>query len=136
MAFEVKKIDPLDLQPRKAIGVAIPFQGSAVFNSTYTTKDAIRSNLLNFFLTGKNERILNVDFGSGIRNFLFEGINEVTLEEVKLNIEADLNLYFPQVVIKQLTLQSTPDSNLINFKLDYTVAQTNIVDEISINFEQ
>lgn len=136
MAYKVQRINPLDLQPRKAIGVAIPFQGSAVFNSTYTTKDAIRSNLLNFFLTGKNERILNVDFGSGIRNFLFEGINEVTLEEVKLNIEADLNLYFPQVVIKQLTLQSTPDSNLINFKLDYTVAQTNIVDEISINFEQ
>jgi len=136
MAYKVQRINPLDLQPRKAVGVAIPFQGSAVFNSTYTTKDAVRSNLLNFFLTGKNERVLNVDFGSGIRNFLFEGINDVTLEEAKLNIEADLRLYFPQVVIKQLTLKSTPDSNLINFKLDYTVTQTNIVDEISINFEQ
>lgn len=136
MAYKVQRINPLDLQPRKAVGVAIPFQGSAVFNSTYTTKDATRSNLLNFFLTGKNERVLNVNFGSGIRNFLFEGINDAKLEEVKLNIEADLNLYFPQVLIRELSLQSTPDTNTINFKLGYTVAQTNIVDEISINFEQ
>ena len=83
MAFNVRRINPLDLQPRKAVGVALPFQGRAVFNSTFTTKDATKSNLINFFLTGKNERVFNVDFGAGLRNFLFEAITEDKIEAIK-----------------------------------------------------
>ena len=62
MAYKVQRISPLDLQPRKAVGVALPFSGKAVFNSTYTTKDAVRNNIINYFLTGKNERVLNLNF--------------------------------------------------------------------------
>lgn len=136
MAFKVQRINPLDLQPRKAVGIAIPFSGAAVFNSTYTTKDAVKSNLLNYFLTGKFERVLNVDFGAGIRDYLFEGVTNDTLQELKLNISEGLKLYFPQVIVKELKLLSTPDQNTINFSLTYAVAQTNITDELSINFEQ
>jgi len=52
MAFDAKKINPLDRQPRKAVGVNLPFSGQAVFNSNYLTKDAVRNNLINYFLTG------------------------------------------------------------------------------------
>jgi len=38
MAFEVKRIDPLDLQPRKAVGVEIPFSAKNVFASNYKLK--------------------------------------------------------------------------------------------------
>ena len=37
MAFNVKNINPLDRQPRKAIGVDLPFSGDGVFNSTFQT---------------------------------------------------------------------------------------------------
>ena len=47
MAFEVRKIDPRDLQPRTAIGVSLPFSGKAVFNSTFTSAEAIKNNLIN-----------------------------------------------------------------------------------------
>ena len=136
MAYKVQRINPLDLQPRKAVGVALPFQGKAVFNSTYNTKDATKSNLINYFLTGKNERVFNVNFGAGLRNLLFENITQDKIQEIELNIRAGLDLYFPRVLINTLNLQAYPDQNLINFELKYSVAQTNIQDEISINFEQ
>lgn len=136
MAYKVQRINPLDLQPRKAIGVGLPFSGQAVFNSTYTSKDAIRSNLINFFLTGNNERVFNLDFGAGLRNMLFEGITEDKIEEIKLNINKSLELYFPRVQVKSLNLNAYPDQNLVNFELKYSVLQTNIEDEVSINFEQ
>ena len=136
MAYKVQRINPLDLQPRKAVGVALPFSGRAVFNSTYTSKDAIRSNLINFFLTGNNERVFNLGFGAGLRNMLFENITEDKIEEIKLNITKSLELYFPRVVVLNLSLRAFPDENLINFELKYSVSQTNIEDEISINFEQ
>ena len=79
MAFEAKKINPLDRQPRKAIGVSLPFTGLGVFNSTFTTRDAVKNNLINFFLTGKGERFLNPTFGTGLRNLLFENIVVIEL---------------------------------------------------------
>ncbi len=136
MAYNVQRINPLDLQPRKAVGVALPFQGRAVFNSTYTTKDATKANLVNFFLTGQNERVFNVDFGAGLRNFLFEAITEDRIEEVIERIKNALKLYFPQVQVNSLRIQAEPDQNLISFELKYSVRETNITDEIIINFEQ
>ena len=76
MALDVKKINPLDRQPRKAVGLDLPFSGQAVFNSTYQTKDALKINLINYFLTNKGERMLNPTFGSSIRELLFENINQ------------------------------------------------------------
>ena len=53
MAFGAKKIFPIDTRPGTAVGVSIPFNNNSVFFSTYTTQDAIRNNLINFFLTNK-----------------------------------------------------------------------------------
>ena len=53
MAIKQTNIFPLDKQPRKAVGVAYPFtamafSGSATpFKSNYTTKEQVKSNLLN-----------------------------------------------------------------------------------------
>ena len=74
MAFDAKRINPIDRQPRKAVGVSLPFSGKAVFNSTFETKEAIKSNIVNYLLTGKGERYMNPTFGSGIRDELFSGI--------------------------------------------------------------
>ena len=136
MAYKVQRINPLDLQPRKAVGVALPFSGAAVFNSTYTSKDAIKTNIINYFLTGHYERVFNLKFGAGLRNLLFENITQDRIEEIQLNMRKGLETYFPRVIVNQLNLEAYPDQNLINFKLKYSVSETNIQDEISINFGQ
>jgi|694.fasta_scaffold10648_6 phage baseplate assembly protein W len=135
MAFNVRRINPLDLQPRKAVGVALPFQGRAVFNSTYTTKDATRTNLINFFLTAQNERVFNPRFGSGIRNLLFENLTQESIDIATENITQGLQIYFPQVEIRNLQLVPIYDENLVNFELKYAIRETGITDELTINFE-
>lgn len=135
MAFEVKKIDPLDLQPRKAVGIDIPFSGKAVFNSTYQTKDAIRANLINFFLTGTGERFMNPTFGTGLRNFLFENLNESTIRNVDSSIRNSLEIYFPRVIPTEISLEGIPDTNSVEFFMSYAIAETNIEDELIINIE-
>ena len=128
MAFEVKKIDPLDLQPRKAVGIDIPFSGKAVFNSTYQTKDAIRANLINFFLTGTGERFMNPTFGTGLRNFLFENLNERTIRNIDSSIRNSLEIYFPRVIPTEISLQGIPDTNSVEFFMSYAITETNIED--------
>jgi|TARA_A100001391_G_scaffold202391_1_gene191820 phage baseplate assembly protein W len=136
MAFEIKKINPLDLKPSKGVGVALPFSGRAVFNTTYQTKDAVKSNLINYFLTGKGERYFNPSFGAGLRNLLFNNINESTIDEIRTNILDDLDKFFPRVEVTSLELIPEPDQNLIVFSMRYAIADSNISDEVVINFNK
>ena len=136
MAFNVEKINPLDLQPRKAIGVSLPFSNKAVFNQTFQTKDAIKTNLINFFLTNKGERYLNPEFGSNIHNSLFEQLEENTLRRIKNTVETELGLYFPRVEPLEILTQGFPDNNSVQFSMKYKIRDTNIEDEVVINFLQ
>lgn len=136
MAFEAKKINPLDLQPRKAVGISLPFTGKAVFNSTYETKEAIKANLINYILTGKGERYFNPTFGSGIRNLIFNNINRDSLSDLEFLIRDALQQYFPKLEVIGLKLEGKPETNLVSFSLNFRITDTQLEDEITINFEQ
>jgi len=135
MALDVKKINPLDRQPRKAVGLDLPFSGQAVFNSTFQTKDALKVNLINYFLTNKGERPLNPTFGSGIRELLFENITENALEEIKAVVKNDLSTIFPRVIPTKLELFSDPDTHIVSLYMKYAIRDANIQDEVLINIE-
>jgi len=135
MAFGAKKIFPVDFKPGTAVGVALPFNGDAVFKSTYTTKDAIKNNLINFFLTNQPERYLNPTFGASLRSFIFQQISEGNLDGLKQNIQRQLSTFFPNVVVASLNIDSLPDVNQINVELTYNVIDTGISDNINIIFE-
>jgi uncharacterized protein len=136
MAFEAKKINPLDLQPRKAVGISLPFTGKAVFNSTYETKEAIKANLINYILTGKGERYFNPTFGSGIRNLIFNNINRDSLSDLEFLIRDALQQYFPKLEVIGLKIDGKTETNLISFSLNFRITDTQLEDEITINFEQ
>ena len=134
MAYNIININPLDLSPSKGVGIQVPFNGTTGLNITYTTKDAIKSNILNFFLTGKKERIMNPNFGAGIREQLFEQITQGTVQNMEDIISFGLNDYFPQVTLNKLTINASPDKNLLQIYISYFIKNSNIQDEILINF--
>ena len=134
MAYNIININPLDLQPSKGVGIKVPFDGPTGLNVTYTTKEAVKSNILNFFLTGKRERIMNPIFGAGIREQLFEQITNNTAENLEDIITFGLNDYFPQIQLIDLNINASPDQNLIQIYFSYSIKNTNMQDEITINF--
>ena len=135
MAVSAKKINPLDRQPRKAVGVDLPFSSPSVFNSTYQTKDALKVNLINFLLTNVGERPLNPTFGAGLRALLFENINQQELDDIKETISTSITRFFPNIKPTLIKLGSEPDSNTISFFLKYAITDQNIQDEILINIQ-
>jgi phage baseplate assembly protein W len=132
MAFNERKIFPLDTKPSTAIGIGIPFNGSAVFNSTYLTKDAIKANLINYFLTNKNERYLNNEFGANIKAFIFEQINNDSLSFLKDDIQTKINQYFPNIEVNNIEVTQPQDTNIVNVSLNYNIPYTNISDKLEI----
>ena len=134
MAFNPQQIFPIDLNPNKAVGVNLPFNGTSVFKPNFLTKDAIKNNLINFFLTNPGERYMNPSFGAGLRNFIFEQIIENNLDGLKETIEFQLKNYFPNVNINELNVLKQEDNNSITIELTYSITNTNISDNLEIQF--
>lgn len=133
MAYGVRNINVLDLRPSTGIGVALPFDGPAVFRTVYTTKEQLKYNLINFLLTNKRERIFNPNFGADIRSKLFEQITTSTTDDLDTQIRSGIESYFPNVVITDLFVGGDPDRNLITIQFSYTINNTGESDNVILN---
>jgi phage baseplate assembly protein W len=123
---------PIDLQPSRAVGFGFPLNGDAVFVPTYTTREQIKANMVNYLLTNKGERVFRPNFGADLRNLLFENIIDVTTEDLKASIQNDISLFFPTVAVKEIEFNNQPDNNTINFSLTYQIENFGIEDNVNI----
>ena len=134
MAFSPQQIAPIDFDSSTAVGVNLPFSGPAVFISNYTTAEATKNNLINFFLTNPGERPLNPLFGAGLRGFIFEQITEDNLNFLREDINDKLLIYFPNIIVNDLLVTGQSDTNQVTVTLKYTVLNTSINDTLEIQF--
>ena len=131
MAISPININPLDLSTDKAVGINLPLNDEGVFKANYQTKDAIKYNLINFFLTDPGERPLNPTFGGGIRAFIFEQLTNNNLDFLKEDIQVKVSRNFPQISIQSLDIFEEGE-NQIRVALNYIISNTNIRDEINL----
>ena len=134
MAFQVANKFPIDTRSRKAVGVKVPFSVPYVFEPTYTTKEAINVNLINFLLTNPGERYLNPQFGGGIRQQVFEQISAGNLDMLKLMLTNRIKSKFPMIDLAELKVLGNPDNNVVNVSITYNVVNFGITDNIDIIF--
>ena len=134
MAFGSQQIFPIDFNKSSAVGVDLPFNAPGIFRSNYTTAAAIKNNLINFFLTNPGERPLNPTFGGGLRDFIFEQIDNQNLDLLEERIQTNLQDFFPNVAIGNLELSRQEDTHTIRVSLTYSVINTNINDTLEIDF--
>ena len=132
MARIIQSEFPIDLTPSVAVGYGFPLDGNAVFIPTFTTREQLKANLVNYLLTNKGERLFRPDFGGDLRNLLFEAILDSTTDALQIRIQNDINLFFPEIVVKQIEFINEPDRNEITFNLVYQIENFGIEDEITI----
>ena len=128
------RVNPLDLQKNIAIGVSLPFDGPGVFNSTYTTKDQIKSNLVNLLLTSIGERVMNPNFGTELKRFLFEGITDNNLEYIQNSVLNSIAIYIPDITVTNIIVQPNTDYNSIDLNIDYVVNISQTPDQVTVQF--
>ena len=135
MAEIISNRIPIDSDQRKAVGFKIPMDGSAVFIPTYTTRDQIKSNLINYMLTNKGERYMNPDFGSNLRALLFQQIDDGDLDDLLEEIQLTISQDFPTIQVKEIGFDRSPESkddNEVTFTMTYAVDILGIEDDIQI----
>ena len=134
MAFGARRVYPNDLRPRVAIGVNLPFSAPGVFQSNYQTKDAIRNNLINYFLTNPGERYENPLFGAGLRNYIFKQISTESFDFIKEDIQSKLKDNFPTIEVEEVEVLKNVNENTIQVNITYSIPNTGINDTLELNF--
>jgi len=129
------RVNPLDLQKNIVIGVSLPFNAKGVFNKTYSTKEQIKSNLINLLLTDKGERIMNPEFGADLRKSLFENINNDSTELLRIKIIDAINIFIPEVELGNIDIENDFDYNTLNVTVNYRLLISNTPDQVTVQFQ-
>ena len=135
MPTQTIRVNPLDLQKNIAIGVSLPFSGPAgPFNKTYSTKDQIKSNLINLILTNKGERVFNPEFGADLKRVIFDGITEDINVTIQRLIVENASIFVPEVIISEVTTIQNPDNNSLSVTIKYNLTISGTPDQITVEF--
>ena len=132
MSFGLKQISKLDLDNRKYIGIGLPFNKEAIFTQTFVTKEAIRNNLINFFLTNNGDRYMNYNFGSNLRRELFENISTEKIENIKELIRSRIQRSFREVKVEKLNVVADSQNARINISIKFSIMNTGERSRINI----
>ena len=123
-------LNPQDVGQKRGIGISILFNnGKEVFNQTFTTKDQVKSNLINYILTNKGERLFDPTFGGDLRASLFQPDSD--FDNISARLEQEIYAYIPNIIIRNIGIKKYSDENLVNIILDYSINNQN--DTLTIN---
>ena len=113
-----------------AVGVSLPFNGTIGFNSTYSSIEQVRSNLIDYILTNKGERPLNPNYGSDLKKYVFSNITDTTLygnmsiNDLKTMLTTGIQNNFAKIKIINLDIITSSDTNVVNISINYSFLGT------------
>jgi len=100
-----------------------------------TVPQVAAQNLKMLFLTSPGERVMDINFGIGIRNYLFEPYVEKTLGEIRARIEEQVSTYLSYIKISKIKFDNdTPTGrqgssivdNMLSITLEYEIVPLSV----------
>jgi len=120
----------------------IALDDSDGFKENKTYHEMIRQNFKNLLLTVPGEKMMDTEFGVGLRKFLFEPNDVTTYSDIQARIKQQVRKYLPFISIKdieflapsenQFTDPSNLDGNAVIIKLTYKITPLGITDILKL----
>ena len=105
-----------------------------LMNTTYV--EMVKQNLKNLVLTTPGERMMDIDFGVGLRTFLFESQSEVVYDEIAGRINKQVEKYMPFIQIQGVDFTFPEDEaaneNFLSVSITYEIVPLSVSDRVSI----
>ena len=121
---------------RKALGVLMPFSSDSVFVPTYSSLEAYKVNLYNFFLTAKGERVFDPDFGSTILSHLFSQTDEQLEKSLQDTIVFEIDRYFPKIEVQSVSVETFSEDHVCQISIRFRLKDTELEDELVLDVER
>lgn len=107
------------------------------FSLNRTYNQAVKQNFKNLVLTSPGERIMDPDFGVGIRRYLFENFDDFTFDEIEEKIMEQVGLYMPYIELIDIQFQTPPAEeyeNYMNIIIEFNIQPTNSLAILDLSF--
>jgi len=120
------------------VGVEFPldFSNEGFLRKTKNVRQQVKSNIRNLLLTSKGERVFQPNFGSDLKNILFEQITPQSLSNVEDSIRQSLSTWLPYVRVANLVVvQDDKRPNQVGVSLEYsTTLEPDTLDSLTLQF--
>ena len=106
--------------------INITFKKHPVTNDLVVSRDAsaIKQAIVNLLLTNKGERLMNPNYGSDIRSYLFEPLDYGTANAITTNIRYSIDRWEPRITVSRIKAYPNFDDNGFDVVLQYNVNGT------------
>jgi phage baseplate assembly protein W len=96
----------------------------------------VKQNFKNLLLTTPGERMMDINFGVGLRGYLFEPNDSFVQSEISGRIEEQVRKYLPYLEVLDIDFSSSDtdyDASKISVKILYEVIPLGVQDLIAID---
>ena len=104
--------------------------------------DEVKQNFKNLVLTNPGERIMNPDFGVGIRKYLFENRSDAT-HKIEKRLRGQTRRYMPYVTIENIFFDMVDEENtnlidrhILSIQIVFSVPNMNFESVLIIDSEE
>jgi len=118
------------------VGIRFPLDYSpeGFFYSTDTLLEQAKSNIINLLLTQKGERVMQPNFGSTLKELLFEQITPASIDALDSEIRSAISEQLSYVILNSVVI--VPVENVVNIEINFsTTLQPDAFDTITFNIE-
>ena len=107
------------------------------FRLNKTIEQVTRQNLKNLLLTCPGERMMDPEFGVGIRIFLFENASAELTSQIEARIYEQVEIYLPFVEVTNVSFNLTSgevfnNPNALNVTVSYYIIPLQFYDNLEI----
>jgi phage baseplate assembly protein W len=122
-----------------AYGIASPTKrGNVMFEQTFTSLDAAKSNLRNLLLTKRGERVMQPNFGTGLHSLLFEPMDNSFEQKLQEMITNSVNFWLPYITIENIEVDMSDemkDRHTAGMKIEFTVGNNIETQELTFTVQ-
>ena len=119
----------------EGLSIALPLsldEKDGPYKNNMTLDEVAQQNIKMIILTSPGERVMEPDFGVGIRNFLFEQDTPFLVNDIQTRINAQVEKYAPFIKIRELNISIDSDNGFLSVEIKYAVPAGGIVSDLTI----
>jgi len=124
----------------EGLSVALPLRidpVDGVYGLNKTLVDMATQNLKMVILTSPGERIMEPEFGVGVRNYLFAQNSPGLSSQLRDRISQQVSKYLPYISLNNLqvfspSISGDTDNTRLNIIINYSIPAANVVADLTI----
>lgn len=110
----------------------LSFSKEGPYSLLVELKDVVKQNFKNLMLTEPGERIMDTEFGVGLRSFLFEQNTEAAKSTIQGRITSQVSAYMSYLTINQIEFtEDELQPNYLGISIYYSIPDLSIQDSLS-----